>query len=118
MYEQKLVDQFVPSHWIGLDAEGKYRCLSWLALPSDRAICTTTGMQNHNFPVIVSGVLGMIGIFDVFERLQAYLRGEGSTSSRAELKQQIAYFERNFEMRSALSGGGRAQSTVKGAAAS
>jgi hypothetical protein len=107
LYEQKKVDQMVPSHWVGVDNRGDYRCLSWLALPKDRAIYTTTGMRNQNLPVVVSDVLGMIGVFDVFERLQLYLRGEGIGVSRSELNDKIVYFERTLQMRGALSCGAR-----------
>jgi len=107
LYEDRKVDQMVPSHWVGIDNRGDYRCLSWLALPGDRAIYTTTGMRNQNFPVVVSDLLGMIGVFDVFETLKLYLSGQGTVASRTELREKIAYFERTFEMRSALSCGAR-----------
>jgi hypothetical protein len=64
-------------------------------------------MRNQNFPVVVGDLLGMIGIFDVFERLKLYLCGEGTVASRTELREKIAYFERTFEMRSAFSCGAR-----------
>lgn len=107
LYEEKKVDQMVPGHWVGVDDRGNYRCLSWLALPGDRAIYTTTGMRNQNFPVAVSDLLGMIGMFDVFEKLKAYLEGAGTVASRTALKERISYFERTFKMRAALSCGSR-----------
>lgn len=107
LYEQKRVDQMVPSHWVGVDKAGNYRCLSWLALPNKRAIYTTSGMRSQNFPVVVSDLLGMLGIFDVFEKVQEYLRGEIFGASRTELNDKIAYFERTYEMRAAGTCGSR-----------
>ena len=99
-----------------MDLDGNYRCLNWIALPSNRAIYTTTGMRNHNFPVVVSEVLGMIGMFDISEKLDAHLKGETVAVSRSELHDRIAYFEKHFEMRSALSGGGRVPTKSKNGA--
>src|SRR5262249_45263410 len=97
LYEEERVDQMAPSHWVGVDHGGNYRCLSWLTLPDKRAIYTTTGMRSQNFPVVVSHLLSMLGIFDVFEKIQQYLRGEIVGVSRTELRNKISFFKRNYE---------------------
>ena len=71
------IDQMVPSHYVGVDSEHNYWCMSWLAVDADNVLSATTGMRAQKFPLYTKAELvSMLAMFDLYEKLQIVLAGD------------------------------------------
>lgn len=101
MFKEHLVAQPAPSHWIGLDERGNYRCLAWLFVTHETCVFIETGMRGHRFPAVYSSdLLSQLAVYDLHEALEKALDGSAAPASRDVLESRLADYERRFEMRS------------------
>jgi hypothetical protein len=106
LHKQKIIGQMVPSHYVGTDRDGNYRCLSWLLLDQDRVIRVVTGMRAQRFPAVCkSELVSMLAMFDIYERLQSTLAGKNDfgVSRKSFIENELPKFQGKYEMASAFS---------------
>ncbi|MCO7222701.1 DUF2726 domain-containing protein [Pleionea sp. CnH1-48] len=78
------IEQAAPSHWVGIDDEGNYRCICWVEVGNDKVVFVKTGMRKQYFQaVLVSDLLSMLAMFDLDKKLEKYFLDEsiGVTTS-------------------------------------
>jgi hypothetical protein len=81
--------QMVPSHYVGIDPLGNYRCLSWLVVDAARVLQVKTGMRAQRFPAVSeSELLSMLAMFDLYEGFQ-----RTQVHSRANIVDRRLFFE-------------------------
>lgn len=100
------VGQMAPSHYIGTDGQGNYRCMAWLVMDAQHVLAVSTGMRAQRFPAVDEGdLVGMLAMFDLYPKVESALAGErGSLIHRAKFfAEQLPAFQGRFSMASALS---------------
>lgn len=108
LHKEKVIGQMVPSHFVGTDVDGNYRCLSWLVLDQNRVIRAATGMRAQRFSVVCeSELVSMLAMFDVYERLQNTLAGKNDCTTPRKLffESELSRFQEKYEIASALTCG-------------
>ena len=103
--ESGRIHDYIPSHWIGTDREGTYRCLAWLDFTADSYIIVETGMRAQRFPVVIPDILSQIAIFDLCEELERAFAGATEPESRHVLDELRRFYQKNFKMCSSASHG-------------
>ncbi|MFZ2754130.1 MAG: DUF2726 domain-containing protein, partial [Lysobacteraceae bacterium] len=51
------VGQMAPSHQVGIDSQGNYRCLTWLVMDVKTVVVVTTGMRAQRFHAVCKSEL-------------------------------------------------------------
>ncbi len=106
LFKQQLVAQPAPSHWVGTDDRGNYRCIAWLFLTSNSCVFIETGMRGHRFPAVSSAdLLSQLAVYDLHVAIQRALERKVETSSRELFEARLADYERRYSMRSAFTCG-------------
>ena len=95
--ESGRIHRYIPSHWIGTDREGNYRCLAWLDFAADSYIIVETGMRAQSFPVNISDILSQIAVFDLCEELEHVITGAADPEARHVLDELLRFYQKNFE---------------------
>jgi hypothetical protein len=91
------IHDYVPSHWIGIDTNGNYRCLAWLGFTEHSYIIVETGMHAQRFPVVIPDILSQLAIFDLWEELDRVLSGSSDPESRHVLDELLRFYAHNFK---------------------
>lgn len=91
------VAHHAPSHLIGLDARGNYRCLAFLKVTADEWAVIRTGMRAQLFDVCTSDVVWQVGVVELQERLDEILAGRVSPQRYAEVDASVRHFESAYE---------------------
>jgi hypothetical protein len=101
------IAQMAPSHFVGVDHEGNYRCISWLAVTSEQILRVTTGMRPQRFPAASeSELISMVAIFDLNERLKEALDGNlRLTVTKENFLLELRSFREKYAMRSMITCG-------------
>lgn len=107
LHRKGKVAQMVPSHHVGIDNQGNYRCMSWLVIDKERVIRVVTGMRAQQFSAVCkSELISMLAMFDVYEQLKSTIEGRKSFSIRHEkLNDELKEFKAKYGMVSSLSCG-------------
>jgi len=98
----------VPSHYVGADQDGNYRCMSWLPVTTTSVVFVVTGMKAQRFRgVWISELVAMLALFDLYPKIEEALSG-----TSAHLVERTRFFDRHltpfrqrFQMLSSLSVG-------------
>lgn len=76
LYRDKKINQPAPSHWVGVDENGSYRCICWVETDVENVVYVKTGMRKQLFPAVeISDLLSMLAIFDLDKKLDNYFSG-------------------------------------------
>lgn len=107
LHREGKVAQMVPSHYVGIDNEGNYRCMSWLKIDTQRVVRVVTGMHAQQFPAVCkSELISMLAMFDVYEQLKNIIEGRKNLSIRCDkLNDELNHFQAKYKMMSAFSCG-------------
>lgn len=107
LYESGRVAQMVPSHYIGVDQRGNYRCISWVDVAPNEVVWVKTGMRAQRFQgVSESNLLSMLAMFDLFEELKRKLRGSSeAVTDKGKFHSELETFRRTYDMRSEITCG-------------
>ncbi|MBI5750508.1 MAG: DUF2726 domain-containing protein [Nitrospinae bacterium] len=89
----------VPSELIGIDKQGNYHGLSWIMIDEKKGVYTQATMQNKNFPIVPSEILGEILVFQLYEELSQVLRNKSKGYDREFIDQMIKNNSEHYEMR-------------------
>lgn len=101
MCKKHLVAQPVPSHWVGVDERGNYRCIAWIFLTPESCVFIETGMRGHNFPAVSSSeILEQLAVYDLHESITRTLNGLSGAIELAAFEGRFQHYESNFSMRS------------------
>jgi hypothetical protein len=101
MHKQGRVFDHVPSHWIGVDSQGTYRCLSWLQVERGEFLVTHTGMRRQLFPIVVSDVIEQISVFDIRKMIDDFLAKKPITTMQLDaFEKELSRYKGEYEMRS------------------
>ncbi|MBY0239667.1 MAG: DUF2726 domain-containing protein [Burkholderiaceae bacterium] len=102
------IGQSVPSHIVGIDSSGTYRCLSWLVFDAASVIEVSTGMRTQRFPAVCeSDLVSMLAMFDMMPKVEAALHGDRTHLQDREkfFAERLPAFQGKYSMRSSLSVG-------------
>lgn len=102
------IGQMAPSHYVGTDGQGSYRCMSWLVMDAQHVLAVDTGMRAQRFPAVCeSDLVSMLAMFDLYPKVQEVLAGaQNSLLNRATFfNERLPAFQSRFSMASALSVG-------------
>lgn len=100
-HKEGRIGQMVPSHFVGLDEDENYRCLSWMVYDKTTVIYAVTGMRAQHFPgVMVADLVSMLAMFDIYEKLKSVQSGtHGLLFDRETFFQtKLPYFELRYRM--------------------
>lgn len=76
LHERGRVAQMAPFHFVGLDEQENYRCISWLRISKKRFVRVSTGMRAQDFPAVSKAeLISMLAMFDLFEHVKKALSG-------------------------------------------
>ena len=79
LHKSARIGQMAPSHHVGADAEGNYRCLSWIVFDAKTVVVVKTGMRAQRFPAVSkSELVSMLAMFDLYPKIQRAIAGERS----------------------------------------
>ncbi|MGD9713258.1 MAG: DUF2726 domain-containing protein [Thermomicrobiales bacterium] len=101
MHKRGQVAHMAPSHFVGTDAEGNYRCISWIELNDRDVISVRTGMREQRFPAVCkSDLISMLAMFDLYERIKEVLNGRVVQLSEREafFLKVLPEFEAKYSM--------------------
>lgn len=90
----------ISSDFVGIDAEGTYRCLAWIGVAPGQCAAVSTGMRAQQFPVVLSDLISQIAICELHEKVCAIVAGKAAAVSETVLLTTLADYERKYEMRS------------------
>lgn len=107
LYDSGRVAQMAPSHYVGVDQRGNYRCISWIGFAPNDVVWVKTGMRTQRFRgVCESELLSMLAMFDLFEELKRKLRGGSeAVADKGQFQSELDTFTRTYDMRSAATCG-------------
>ncbi|GAA4425856.1 DUF2726 domain-containing protein [Acidovorax lacteus] len=108
LHKSGQIGQMAPSHYVGKDTEGNYRCLTWVVLDRASVVYATTGMRAQLFSAVdKSDLISMIAMFDLYENIKRALAGDLSLlcDRRSFFADRQPRFERTYGMVSAASCG-------------
>lgn len=108
LHKEGRIGQMAPSHYVGTDAEGNYRCISWVVFDAASVIAVTTGMRDQRFPAVCkSELVSMLAMFDLYAQVRETLSGVGHhiQSRKSFFEQKLPEFQKRFAMASAASVG-------------
>ena len=100
------IGQMAPSHHVGKDAQGNYRCLTWLIFDKGHVVYVKTGMRAQLFPAVdKADLISMLAIFDLYEKVKRVLaRAPNLLLERNRFfTEYLPRFEETYEMVSATS---------------
>ena len=103
--ESGRIHDYIPSHWIGTDCEGTYRCLRSLDYTANSYVIVETGMRAQRFPLLRPELLSQIAIFDSWEELERVFAGTTQPESRHVLDELVRFYTKNFKMCSSATHG-------------
>ena len=108
LHSAKLIGQMAPSHYVGTDADGNYRCMSWLVVDAKSVLIAVTGMRAQRFSAVCkSELVSMLAMFDLYRKLQGVLSGaRGALLDRGSFfDERLPAFQDRFPMVSGASVG-------------
>lgn len=108
LHSEKRIGQMAPSHHVGTDDKGNYRCMSWLVVDATSVLSIVTGMRAQRFPAVYEGELvSMLAMFDLYRKLLPVLSGtRGALIDRGRFFQErLPAFQDRYPMVSAASVG-------------
>ncbi|GJM76499.1 hypothetical protein HMSSN036_87150 [Paenibacillus macerans] len=105
--DKNIIRSFLPSVWIGRDKKLNRHGICWIYINEEEGLFVTSGMRAQNFPISESELLEEIMIFDLYEKLKSYLKGNIEASSNKEISSKINEFEVRYTMSLVISGGCR-----------
>jgi Protein of unknown function (DUF2726) len=102
------IGQMAPSHHVGVDTDGNYRCMSWLVVDPVSVLAVTTGMRAQSFYAVEkSELVSMLAMFDLYPRVQQVIAGKraGLTPRTDFFATRLPAFQALYPMVSAASVG-------------
>ncbi|MFC1718471.1 DUF2726 domain-containing protein [Candidatus Poribacteria bacterium] len=101
LWKEGKIAQMIPSHWIGVDEQNNYRCISWILTDRNKGVYIKTGMREQNFHAVhCSDLLSQIAIFELYEKLEDVLQGKRNPVSSRIIDNQIKKYENLYSPRS------------------
>lgn len=107
LHAAQKIGQMAPSHHVGIDENGNYRCIAWLVMNSDSVLAVITGMRAQQFPAVCkSELVSMLAMFDLHEKMQSVFAGRSALVERGKFfRDQLPMFQKRFPMISGASVG-------------
>jgi hypothetical protein len=108
LHLEERIGQMAPSHHVGTDNEGNYRCMSWLVVDAMSVLSVTTGMRAQRFSAVDEcDLVSMLAMFDLYRELPSVLSGtRGALMDRNRFFQErLPAFQQRYPMVSATSFG-------------
>lgn len=102
------IGQMAPSHHVGIDSEGNYRCLAWLVMDARTVLVVATGMRAQRFHAVCkSELVSMLAMFDLYPKVQQVLSGArgGLVERNIFFSERLPAFQERFGMVSVASVG-------------
>ncbi len=103
LHEEKQIGQMIPSKYVGVDADGNYRCLAWLVLNAESVVYVKTGMRAQRFPAVFEDdLIGMLAMFDLQQQVRLVLKGDRSHAFDRNrfFAEVLPQYQERYEMRS------------------
>ncbi|QLA80632.1 DUF2726 domain-containing protein [Acidovorax sp.] len=77
LHKNRQIGQMAPSHHVGKDSDGNYRCLTWVVFDENHVVYATTGMRAQLFSAVdKADLISMLAMFDLYENIKRALSGE------------------------------------------
>jgi hypothetical protein len=92
------IAHFAPSHLIGRDPAGNYRCLAYLKISDDAWAVIRTAMRAQLFDVRTSDVVWQVGIVELRERLDEILDQGAPPHRHTEVEALVRRFEDAYSL--------------------
>lgn len=108
LHSEERIGQMAPSHHVGTDNDGNYRCMSWVVVDATSVLSVTTGMRAQRFPAVYeSDLISMLAMFDLYRNLLSVLSGpRGALMDRNRFfHERLPAFQQRYPMVSAASVG-------------
>lgn len=103
-FNQNKIRSFCPNTWIGTDHNGNFYGICWLLIDDNNGILSYCGMKAQAFPVSESDLLQEIMVFDLFDQLSRYFKGELYAKNKKEIYEIIDIYDKKYNL--ALYSGG------------
>lgn len=98
---------FAPSYWVGKDGDGNYHGIMWICVTKNSGVMTRSGIRAQRFPVIEREILSELLVFQLYEELDAVIRGENLTLPLSDIDAVIRAYEAKYEPRGSAVVGSR-----------
>lgn len=92
------IAHLAPSHLIGLDSAGNYRCLAYLKISTDAYAVIRTGMRAQLFDACGSEVLWQVGVVELAENLDEILAGRTAVHRLSQVELLIQRFQQDYQI--------------------
>ncbi len=99
-HEARKIAEPITSDFVGKDAAGTYRCLSWIAIMPGKYAVIETGMRAQRFPVALADLVSQIATCDLQTRVGLVLAGKAETVGTDVLLAKLADYEKRYQVRS------------------
>lgn len=97
-YLNNRINQMAPSHWIGKDDEGNYKCIAWVEVSEGDVVFVKTGMRKQLFQAVqISDLLSMLAIFDIDRKIDEHLAGRAVSVDKSSFLEQLQSFCKNLK---------------------
>jgi len=88
-----------PSEWYGKDSKGNYHGIMWIRVTKDSGVMVRSGIRSQQFPLIGCEILSELLVFQLYEELDAVVRGDGTARPFSEINAAIRRYEAKYEPR-------------------
>jgi hypothetical protein len=92
------IAHFAPSHLIGHDSTGNYRCLAYLKISANEWAVIRTGMRAQLFDVCTSDVVWQVGIVELREKLDEILAGHIAPHRYSQVDALVQQFQSAYPL--------------------
>ncbi len=100
------VRDFSPSFYIGRDASGTYRAISWLLVSDGTGVVARTAMRAQQFPAREQEAIREVVLCELDERLRPVIEGHREPLTRDDMRKLIRSVSRTTSLVQALQVGG------------
>lgn len=90
---------FVPSEWVGADAQGNYHGIMWLRTTKESGVMARSGIQAQCFPINKRQILSELLVFQLYDELESTMRGDSTALPISEIDAAVRTCEESFEPR-------------------
>lgn len=87
-----------PSSYVGLDEDGNYRAISYIAVTSVSGLMSETGMRSQIFPAPCAELVVAIADHQVFDEFKAYAEKGFNLVPLDDIAVRVMWFRKSFEM--------------------
>lgn len=94
------ISEPTPSHIVGVDTEGSFRCLTWIAIAAGKYALVRTGMRAQRFPVVLSDLISQIAACELLDRVSDIIAGKVLPTPQAEMMRLIQSYQSSYRVRS------------------